>query len=90
MKAKTLIAYVLTAGALPLASSWATQPSGPQGTQLYGGPAVVMTSGEFDADSAAAMSTSESMIADERALESAYWSGSSGHSADTNPPVPAP
>jgi hypothetical protein len=86
MKAKTLIAYVVTAGALPLASSWATQPSGPQGTALYGSPAIVMTSEQSGLDSAAALSSDEPMIAAAQASASAY---SSGHSADTNPPVPA-
>ena len=38
MKAKTLLAYAFAASALPLASAWATMPSGPQGTGSYGAP----------------------------------------------------
>jgi hypothetical protein len=40
MKAKTLVACVLTASALPLATALANgpQPSGPQGTGWYGAP----------------------------------------------------
>jgi hypothetical protein len=38
MKAKTLVACALAASTLPLASAWATMPSGPQGTGSYGAP----------------------------------------------------
>jgi hypothetical protein len=40
MKAKILVACVLTASALPLATAFANgpQPSGPQGTGWYGAP----------------------------------------------------
>ena len=38
MKAKTLVACAFAASALPLASAWATMPSGPQGTGSYGAP----------------------------------------------------
>lgn len=36
MKAKMLIACAATAAMLPLAPAWAVQPTGPQGTDLYG------------------------------------------------------
>jgi hypothetical protein len=38
MKAKTFVACAFVASALPLASAWATMPSGPQGTGSYGAP----------------------------------------------------
>ena len=38
MKAKTLVACAFAAAAIPLASAWATMPSGPQGTGSYGAP----------------------------------------------------
>src|SRR5206468_4347410 len=43
MRVKTLIAYVVIAGALPLASSWANEPE-PQDAALNGSPAVALTS----------------------------------------------
>ena len=38
MKAKTLLATVFAACAVPAASAWAQMPSGPQGTGSYGAP----------------------------------------------------
>ena len=39
MRVKTLIAYVVIAGALPLASSWANEPE-PQDAALNGSPSL--------------------------------------------------
>ena len=82
MRVKTRIAYVVIAGALPLASSWATEPA-PQDAALYGSPAVAMTS-ERSSDQSA-LSSDQPMIAAAQSSASA----SSGNSAETNPPVPA-
>ena len=38
MKAKTFAACVFAAAAVPVASTWAGMPSGPQGTGSYGAP----------------------------------------------------
>jgi hypothetical protein len=84
MRVKTFIAYVVIAGALPLAASWATEPE-PQDAALYGSPAVALTSERFSSEGAAALSSDQPMIAAAQSSASA----SSGNSADTNPPVPA-
>jgi hypothetical protein len=84
MRVKTLIAYVVIAGALPLASSWANEPE-PQDAALNGSPAVSLTSERFSSEGSAALSSDQPMIAGAQSSASA----SSGNSADTNPPVPA-
>jgi len=83
MRVKTLIAYVVIAGALPLASSWANEPE-PQDAALNGSPSVALTSERFSNESAA-LSSDQPMIASAHSPASA----SSGNSAETNPPVPA-
>jgi hypothetical protein len=88
MKVKTLIACAVTASALPLASSWAQQPTGPQGTQPYGtGPVMVMSFAQLDVNGDGVISREEYLIAEQRAPRSGPYQG---FSADTNPPVPAP
>jgi hypothetical protein len=82
MRVKTLIAYVVIAGALPLASSWANEPE-PQDAALNGSPTVALTS-ERSSDQSG-LSSDQPMIASAQSSASA----SSGNSADTNPPVPA-
>lgn len=88
MKAKTHIACAITAGALPVASSWAAQPTGPQGTQLYGARhAAVMTFAQLDTNRDGVISRDEYVLAERRAPATGIYQG---HSADTNPPAPAP
>lgn len=75
MKAKTLIACAFAAAALPPGSSWATQPTGPQGTGWYRYDAA--TFAQLDRNGDGVISRDE-------------YPFYSGHSADTNPPAPAP
>jgi hypothetical protein len=90
MKAKTLIVCAITASALPVASASAqnAQPSGPQGTQFYGNRAIVMTFSQLDVNRDDVITRDEYSAAVERARVGVgvYQ----GHSADTNPPAPAP
>jgi hypothetical protein len=88
MKVKTLFACAITASVLPLASSWATQPTGPQGTQPYGnGQRVVMSFTQLDVNRDGVISREEYLIVERRAPQAGPYDG---FSADTNPPVPAP
>ena len=76
MRVKTLVAYVVIAGALPLASTWANEPE-PQDAALKGSPSVALTDDRSDRSAALSSDTS------------AQFSASSGSSADSIPPVPA-
>jgi hypothetical protein len=89
MKAKTLIACAVTASALPLAAiAQNAQPSGPQGTQLYGNRQVlIMTFAQLDTNHDGVISREEYLIAEQRAPRVGPYQG---FSADTNPPAPAP
>ena len=87
MKTKTLVACATVAAALAT-PSWATQPTGPQGTQLYGQrPGTMLTFAELDLNGDGVISPDEYRAAERLApTRGAY----NGFSADTNPPVPAP
>ena len=85
MKTKTLVACAFAAAALPLTPAWATQPTGPQGTQLYG--PRQQNFAEVDRNGDGVITPDEYRAAERRApARGAY----DGFSADTNPPVPAP
>lgn len=85
MKAKTLIVCATAAVALPLSSAWATQPTGPQGTGWLQG---ALTFAQLDRNGDGVISREEFTAAEQRGNTRGF--AYSGHSADTNPPVPAP
>ena len=85
MKTKTLVACAFAAAALPSTPSWATQPTGPQGTQLYGQRQLSFADVDLNGDGV--ITPDEYRAAERRApVRGAY----NGFSADTNPPAPAP
>lgn len=106
MKAKTLIVCAATAVALPLSSAWATMPTGPQGTGWYGAPNAAVPAPQEQqpyvnpADNRLhgdAREWRNAQRAEVREPLTYPWYGQQsripvlqGHSADTNPPAPAP
>ena len=106
MKAKTLVACVLTASALPLTPAFAqyAQPGGPQGTGWYGvadplavppaGEVILITPVPADSVSPGASVEPRAYERDSRRADvrRPMWNRGTydGSSSATNPPVPAP
>ena len=92
MKVKTLIACAVTASALPLASWAQSVPTGPQGTYLsVTEPGALLTFAQMDANGDGVISREEYAVLERMRPGTMPGAGPlRGHSADTNPPVPAP
>jgi len=87
MKVKTLIACAFTATALPLASGWATEPTGPQGIDRPGPNRLTFEQLDTNRDgmiSREEYAAAQTQMRGDRRQRGAY----DGPSWQTNPPVP--
>jgi hypothetical protein len=91
MKMKTAIACAFAASALPLASAWATMPTGPQGTDLdIATQVVIPTFAMLDVNSDGVISREEYLVMQVPKPASMPGTGPLvGPSWLTNPPAPA-
>lgn len=89
MNRRTLFVWAAFAAALPLASAWPAEPSGPQGTQLYGTRALEQ-SAAAGASQPARTDRGAAVATRSDAQRGARRTPYNGPSFETNPPAPAP